>query len=102
MLVLRHEDEGKAMKAAKRAEIIADNPSSWYDYWAIPRYILLRLIWYKLTRRRFGFGYLHNSHFICSELVDEAYDFIIPKPPLPQDFLTVPELHPVWEGTYGR
>ncbi len=106
ILVLRHQVQQTALLAAKRAEHLADNPESWYDYLDIPRYVIPRLIWYKLTGRRFSFGYHHNPHFICSELVDEAYNHIIPKelqPPLPGDFLAVPELEQVWEGQYiGR
>ena len=101
ILVLRHEDEQEALDAAKEAEHLADNPRSWYDYWAIPRYVLPRLIWQRIAGRRHAFGYYHNPHFICSELVDEAYGGIIPEelmPPLPGDFLRVKELHHYWEG----
>ena len=101
VLVLRHADPELARAAAKKAEHLADNPSSWYDFWAIPRYVLPRLTWYKITGRRRGFGYYHNPHFICSELVDEAYGRIIPEdlqPPLPGDFLRVKELRHYWEG----
>lgn len=100
-LILRHEDENTALRAAAQAERIADNPGSWYNFWAIPRFILPRLIWYKLTSRRFGFGYRYNPHFICSELVDAAYNRLVPSklgPPLPHDFLEVKELRPFWEG----
>lgn len=101
VLVLRYVYPKRAFAAAKRAERLADNPGSWYDYWAIPRYVLPRLIWYKLTGRRSGFGYRHNPHFICSELVDEAYWRIVPpelEPPLPHDFLAVKEFRPAGEG----
>jgi len=101
ILVLRHEDEGKALDAARQAEHLADNPGSWYDFWSIPRYVLPRLIWYKIAGRRHSFGYSHNPHFICSELADGAYGGIIPEelmPPLPGDFLQVKELHHYWEG----
>ena len=99
--VLRHEDPEIARAPAKRAERLSDNPGSWYDYWAIPRYVLPRLVWYKLTGRRSGFGYRHNPHFICSELVDEAYGGVRPDghwPPLPHDFLAVKEFQPMGEG----
>ncbi len=101
ILVLRHGDEQVALKAAKKAEHLADNPSSWYDYWTIARYVLPRLIWYKITGRRYSFGYSHNPYFICSELVDEAYGRIVPEafqPPLPGDYLRVKEFHAYWEG----
>jgi len=93
------------LKVAKAAERIADNPGSWYGYLDIPRYILPRLLWYKITGRRFGFGYRRNQHFICSELVGQAFrdagfplfpaDFI----PLPGDFVKAP-LEEVWEGEF--
>ncbi|MBA7661333.1 hypothetical protein ES703_69348 [subsurface metagenome] len=100
-LVLRHKNPDIALAAAKRAERLADNPGSWYDYWAIPRFVLPRLVWLKLTGRRCGFGYRHNPHFICSELVNEAFDRIIPGelvPPLPHDFLAVKDFQPAEEG----
>jgi len=103
ILVLRHENEQEALAAAKQAERLADNPESWYDYLVIPRNVIPRLIWYKLTGRRSGFGYDRNPHFICSELIDSAYNNIIPpelQPPLPHDFLAVKELKQVWEGKY--
>lgn len=99
--ILRHLTPGRARAAAKKAERLADNPGSWYDYWAIPRFVLPRLVWYKLTGRRSGFGYRHNPHFICSELVDEAFDRIIPpelEPPLPADFLTIKAFCPMGKG----
>lgn len=101
VLVLRHKDNFTALAAAKKAERLCDNPGSWYDYLAIPRFVLPRLVWYKLTGRRSGFGYKHNPHFICSELVDEAFNRIIPpelEPPLPQDFLAVKAFNPAGEG----
>jgi len=103
LLVLRHVEPQRAVEAAKRAERLADNPTSWYDYFAIPRYVIPRLVWYKLTGRRYGFGYRQNPYFICSELVDTAYNRIIPRelePPLPHDFLSVKELRKTWEGRY--
>ena len=101
ILVLRHKDTFVALAAAKKAEHLADNPGSWYDYWAIPRYVLPRLIFYKIFGRRHSFGYRRNPFFICSELIDEAYGCIVPEnrlPPLPQDFLAIPELLRIWEG----
>ena len=91
--------------AAEASEHLADNPSSWYGYWDIPRFVIPRLIWAKLFgRRRKGLGYRRNNHFICSELVDQAYinaghplfasDFI----PLPGDFEVHPFLKEVWSG----
>lgn len=92
------------LKVAKAAERIADNPSSWYGHFDIPRYVLPRLVWHKLTKRRFGFGYRKNPLFICSELVAESFhnagfplfkdDFI----PLPDDFANNPMLEEVWSG----
>ncbi len=99
------DDAAVGRLAAKAAERLADNPGSWYGYVDIPRYILPRLIWHKLTGRRTGFGYWHNNHFICSELVAQAYinagfvlftnDFI----PLPGDFDDNSLLGEVWSGT---
>jgi len=66
-------DDEVAWKVAKEAEHLADNPKSWYGFFDIPRYVLPRLIWHKLTGRRCGFAYRRNSFFICSELVAEAY-----------------------------
>mgnify|MGYP000374327753 CR=1 FL=1 len=66
-------DDDTALRIAKEAEHLADNPGSWYGYFDIPRYVLPRLIWHKLTGRRYGFAYRRNSFFICSELVASAY-----------------------------
>lgn len=100
--VMRCDEVG--LKVAKAAERIADNPGSWYGYLDIPRYVLPRLIWRKITGEREGFGYRRNSFFICSELVAQAFrdadsplftgDFI----PLPGDFVTSSLLKQIWEG----
>jgi hypothetical protein len=77
---------------AKAAERLADNPDSWYDYVCVPRYLLPRLIWYKLTGDREGFGYKENNLFTCAELVAQAFDDagypILNRtlPPIPSDF----------------
>ena len=98
-----HKEVG--VKAAKMAEKLADSPGSWYGYFDIPRYVIPRLIWQKLTGKKEGFGYAHNPFFICSELVGKAYydagyplfdehDYI----KLPGDFATNDKLKRVWEG----
>ncbi len=96
--------EEAGLKVAKAAEHIADEPMSWYGFFDIPRFVLPRLIWYKLTKRRLGFGYRRNQFFICSELVAQAFrnaglplfsgDFI----PLPRDLAKSPLLEEVWAG----
>lgn len=99
--VLRCKDPMIALFAARKAERLADNPGSWYDYWAIPRYVLPRLIWYKLTGRRYGFGWRQNPYFICSELVDAAYNGAVSADlgaPLPGDFMKCKGFDKVAEG----
>ena len=76
--VLRFKDRAKAEATAKRAERLADNPATWYDFLDIARFVLPRLIFYKMFGCRFSFGYKHNPSFICSELADEADGRIIP------------------------
>lgn len=96
--------EQVGLKVAKSAEHIADNPSSWYGYLDIPRYVLPRLIWQKITGKKEGFGYWHNSFFICSELVAQAFRdadsplFTGNYIPLPGDFVNSKFLKQVWEG----
>ena len=92
------------LKVAKAAERLADNPKSWYGYFDIPRYVLPRLIWRKLTGATSGFGYQRNQFFICSELCAQAFrdagfplfnGYFIP---LPGDFVDWPLFQEVWEG----
>lgn len=91
----------KAMNAALE---LSEECNSWYGYFDIPRYVLPRLIWQKLTGRREGFGYHRNPAFICSELVDQAYRnvgldlFPDDSIPLPGDYETCPFLYKVWQG----
>ena len=76
-------DDNTALKIAKEAERLADNPGSWYGYFDIPRYVLPKLILAKigqllpprwaLTLRLLALSYRGNSLYICSELVAEAY-----------------------------
>ncbi|MDO8568375.1 MAG: hypothetical protein Q7R57_06645, partial [Dehalococcoidales bacterium] len=76
-------DDDLALKIAKEAERLADNPGSWYGYFDIPRYVLPKLILAKigqllpsrwaLTLRLLALSYRRNNLYICSELVAEAY-----------------------------
>jgi len=76
-------DDTAALKVAREAEHLADNPGSWYGYFDIPRYVLPKLILTKvgqllpqrwtLTLKLFALSYRRNSFYICSELVAEAY-----------------------------
>ncbi len=76
-------DDDTAQRVAKEAERLADNPSSWYGYFDIPRYVLPKLILarigqllparWTLTLKLLSMSYRHNSFYICSELVAEAY-----------------------------
>ena len=82
--VMRPEiDAATASKVAKEAERLADNPGSWYGYFDIPRYVLPKLILAKighllparwaLTLKLLALSYRHNSCYICSEMVAEAF-----------------------------
>ena len=88
VLVRRHID-GIAnpvfgLPVADAAEHLADNPSSFYDYFAIPRFVLPKLLYNKLGRilpARISsllwfmeHTYHRNRLFICSELVAQAYN----------------------------
>lgn len=76
-------DDATALQVAKAGERLADNASSWYGYFDIPRYVLPKLILAKiglllpsrwaLMLKLLAFSYRHNSLYICSELVTEAY-----------------------------
>jgi len=76
-------DNKTALRIAKEAERLADNPGSWYGYFDIPRYVLPKLILAKigqllpqrwaLTLKLLALSYRRNSFYICSELVAEAY-----------------------------
>jgi len=104
--VVQHEDSKVALKAADEACRIANDSAAWYDYWDLPRFVVPRIIWYKLFGERLSFGYRHNNFFICSELVNAAYDYPIPESwgeALPGDFLNtllLPKFKKVWEGRY--
>jgi len=88
VLVRRHADSTTnpviGESAAKAAEHLADNPNSFYDYFAIPRFVLPKLIYNKLGRilpARISsllwfmeHTYHRNRLFICSELVAQAYN----------------------------
>jgi hypothetical protein len=70
--------------AAEQAEHLADNPSCWYGYFDIPRYVIPKLILSKLGNilprkwtliiKLLAFTYRKNNFYICSELVADAYD----------------------------
>lgn len=93
--VLRHSCYNADMGARLLAEArkIRDSGGAWYDYGCIPRYVIPRLLFHKLTGGRFGFGWRRNSIFICSELGEEVYFKSgyqlwdnLDVPPLPDDF----------------
>jgi len=81
--VKRPIDENFGPLAAKAAERLADNPSSWYGYFDIPRFALPKLILAKFggllpkkwdtVLKWLAFTYRRNSFYICSELVASAY-----------------------------
>lgn len=99
--ILRFKDKLKARVTAEKAEKLADNPTCWYDFLDIARFVLPRLIWYKIFGCRFSFGYKHNPSFICSEFANEADGRIIPEdrePPLPDDFNYLKEFFIRGEG----
>ncbi len=74
---------GLGERTAKAAERIADCPGSWYGYFDIPRFVLPKLLLARLGAvlperiRKILFllchTYRHNSVYICSELVAQAY-----------------------------
>ncbi len=76
-------DDETALRIAKEAERLADNPDSWYGYFDIPRYVLPKLVLAKigqllpsrwsLALKLFLLSYRRNHLYICSELVAEAY-----------------------------
>ncbi len=105
--VLRHSEVWGA-RAAVEAEHIADNPSSWYGYWDIPRFVLPKLLAMKVGRLLparwsatlwlLARSYRRNSAYICSELIVEAYrragaPLVAEKTiPLPDDLAASPKL----------
>lgn len=94
--------------AAKSAEMLADNPDSWYGYFDIPRFAVPKLILAKFGSmlpktwcnilKLFTFAYHQNSFYICSELVASAFqDAGFPLAdkrtiPLPDDLFNSPKL----------
>jgi uncharacterized protein YycO len=115
--VKRPVDESFGALAAKAAERLADNPSSWYGYFDIPRFALPKLMLAKfgsiLPRkwntilRWFAYTYRRNNFYICSELVASAYkDAGFPLVndetiPLPDDLFNSPKLARVGTGIDG-
>jgi hypothetical protein len=91
-------------RAAKAAEGIADRRDSFYDYLAIARFVIPRLV-----LERLGIGmpakWHKNPLYMCSELVAQAYSDagypVLPEHtvPLPGDFATSDRLDEVWDGT---
>jgi hypothetical protein len=101
--VYRHKDPEKARAAVIRAARFARGGNRWYDYWAIIRYVVPYLFFRRLFRRNWGFGYVYNEKFICSEMVDAAYSYKLFDdkrrfPTLPGDYEYAPDLELVWEG----
>lgn len=66
-------DRDYAKKAAAEAELIADHPLSNYDFLGVVRFVIPRLILYRLTGKVFSLGYRNNSLYYCFELVARAY-----------------------------
>lgn len=108
LIVKRPDDESVGALAAKAAERLADNPSSWYGYFDIPRFVLPKLIiskigsflpekW-RLTLWLLAKTYGRNRFYICSELVESAFkDAGFPLVneetiPLPDDLFDSPKL----------
>jgi hypothetical protein len=121
VLVRRHVDSPTnpliGVLAARTAEHLADNPKSFYDYFAIPRFVLPKLLYNKLGRilpARISsllwfmeHTYHRNNLFICSELVTQAYNDagypIVEEGtiPLPDDLAASDRLVTVGEFTVG-
>jgi hypothetical protein len=90
-------------RAARAAENIADRRDSFYDYLAIPRFVIPRLLF-----ERWGIGmpakWHKNPLYMCSELVAQAYSnagyAILPEDtvPLPGDFAKSDKLATVFDG----
>jgi hypothetical protein len=83
----------------ENARLIRDQGGSWYDYWSIPRFVIPRLVFNKLTGGRFGFGWKRNCYFICSEFAEEVYLKSncqlwdnLNVPPLPDDYFYTDKL----------
>ena len=66
-------DREYAGKAAREAELIADHPLSNYDFLGIVRFVIPRLILYRLTGKVFSLGYRNNSLYYCFELIARVY-----------------------------
>ncbi|MDD4985273.1 MAG: hypothetical protein PHQ43_05710 [Dehalococcoidales bacterium] len=62
-----------ARVAASHAEYIADSPKSGYDYLGIVRFVIPRLILYRLTGKVYSLGYYDNKLFWCFELCAKVY-----------------------------
>lgn len=99
--VLRPQDEAIAEAAAREAIALASDPDTLYDFPAIIRFAIP-----KLVLRKFGISYKawHNDQLhICSELVWSAYNragfkFGFHGIPLPADFVDHPRLRIVATG----
>lgn len=100
--VLRHIDHDAASLAVEHAESIANNTDAYYDYWGLLRYLVPHLLLYKLTGRRWSFGYKHDRHYWCSEFVSAAYSHTLLSPeyePIePGEFTLSPLLTTIYEG----
>jgi len=89
--------------ASCEAERIADNPLSNYDFLGVVRYVIPRLILYRLTGKVFSLGYRDNALYYCFELVARAY--ILAMMPLfshkiamASDFLESDKLDVIYKG----
>jgi uncharacterized protein YycO len=110
--------EEKALEVTKQAERLADNPSCWYGYFDIPRFVLPKLIlvkagawlplkWQAVLNLLAG-SYRQNNFYICSELVVTAYQkvgvplFNVFTIPLPDDIARSPLLTDLGEMTINE
>jgi len=92
--------------AANEALKLADNPDSLYDAPALIRFVIPRLVLYKVTGINYGFGYSQDKFFYCPEVVTRSYEAagyrIWPPnlPPVPSDLRKIPVFKVVLVGRY--
>ena len=103
-------DRKRIPRVLKEAIKLASNPQSYYDYYAIARWVLPRIIREKL-HLPIPVAWHRDERQICSEAVFEAFyraklvDILLPdcRPPLPGDFATdSPLLEEVWAGSLSE
>ena len=103
-------DRRRIPRILEEAIKLASAPNSYYDYFAIARFVLPRLICEKLGIP-IPLKYQRDPAMICSEAVHEVFyrakltEILLPQciPPMPGDFVTdSPLLELVWEGTLSE